>query len=1153
MSTPLSLVDPVYKASMDARPSNYLVNHVSWEKPSNQINWTGLKVIRSTTGYPQDPGDGEEIYSAASDDVILLVDSVNSTTGAITSVSVLKIGAASGVAVTSASPVSVKADLGSPTTGGKGRLAVLSLSSGGVVTINSAGGGYSVGDVLRISGDYSFNGSKLPGVTSTAQLGVTNVFHIYDKGVTPATTVNPGYGVTGTDLNVNKYYYSLFIYYVKTPSASTIAAVTPNTSVYWKKVGEVSSSVVRKSSVRDTKSVLLDHLPVMYKVDDKGAYNSDLDAFLSLFAFHIDTYLAKLSDVYNMTNVNTADEVLLKEFLNQFGVDSGSIPNITQARALLKNIVRAYQTGGTVPGLQAYLEAYTGLLVKEKDGKNALLDYNTSSFVETIGNWYPSVEADYVNSYDSTTGAYTEVLYGYPTSGMHNISMGSMSTTNIDPYMTVLSDLAYTGTYSTSTINPVYNARATVSTAASGTKTIVVDDTSKLAVGYKPLVISGTGSFPTGTVITQIVNTTTFKINKALASNISVGAVITVSRNLTSSMLSLRASATGNPVKFYSGRRKTNLYYSGTTSSGGYGITQTLRAAPCTVKVGDYITAPEITASNVKVTAVDYTTGIVVIDKDIQTDISNAGTFITAYLSQSPDKVTEGSVDTVPISGNTPYTFSMNFNANGGTALQTQVDLTWFNATGNVISTSSVVASAPASTTTWYPTSVSAISPSLAAYVAPSFAVGTSGAGVSSTVSYYADAAMLSKPVKASHYSKSDSLITITTTEPHNFYPGNLAAVKLSSTTAYDTLGTSLTLTNLSASTPSGSVRYTAANSLIVGQYVTISGIGTTAGYNGTFRVTAATTTTFTVVNPTTGGFTTTNAKVTTVPYITDVTQDPLNKLYTFTYSNPQVTTAGTANDADSGYASSIPMYTNGTTPRVVFEDARTVKLNIIGSRINLCANPNFESSTTGWSAVGSTLSTSTTNKYVGSQSMSISLNSSASANSGADFVSLPSSSTSVGYSIPVTAGSSYALSAYAIRSSGDASPTMVANIIWYDSSGTSISTSSGLGTAINSTTWTRVSVVGTAPVTAVSARLQFFRAEATTNATVILLDAVLMEQSELVNRYFDGSFDGFSYDVSRDSMWAGLANLSHSHLYPGRVEKQGTIDKQLTEVIYYA
>jgi hypothetical protein len=60
------------------------------------------------------------------------------------------------------------------------------------------------------------------------------------------------------------------------------------------------------------------------------------------------------------------------------------------------------------------------------------------------------------------------------------------------------------------------------------------------------------------------------------------------------------------------------------------------------------------------------------------------------------------------------------------------------------------------------------------------------------------------------------------------------------------------TITAVSPSTPStGSVRYTASNTFIIGDIVTISGLAP-SGYNGTFTVTAATSTNFTVSNSTT-------------------------------------------------------------------------------------------------------------------------------------------------------------------------------------------------------------------------------------------------------------------------------------------------------------
>ena len=81
--------------------------------------------------------------------------------------------------------------------------------------------------------------------------------------------------------------------------------------------------------------------------------------------------------------------------------------------------------------------------------------------------------------------------------------------------------------------------------------------------------------------------------------------------------------------------------------------------------------------------------------------------------------------------------------------------------------------------------------------------------------------------------------------------------VTLGTALATATLGASASITAISAS--AGSVTYTAANTYLVGQKVTITG-ATIAGYNGTFTITAATASNFTVTNATTGATSTASA-----------------------------------------------------------------------------------------------------------------------------------------------------------------------------------------------------------------------------------------------------------------------------------------------------
>lgn len=84
---------------------------------------------------------------------------------------------------------------------------------------------------------------------------------------------------------------------------------------------------------------------------------------------------------------------------------------------------------------------------------------------------------------------------------------------------------------------------------------------------------------------------------------------------------------------------------------------------------------------------------------------------------------------------------------------------------------------------------------------------------------------------------------------------GGTVTLNTAITTALLAAGTAVTAISASA----GSVTYTATNTYLVGQQVTVFG-ATVAGFNGTFTITAATSTSFTVTNATTGATSTANA-----------------------------------------------------------------------------------------------------------------------------------------------------------------------------------------------------------------------------------------------------------------------------------------------------
>lgn len=1136
---PLSMVDPVFKVAMDARPSNYETTHISWARPASNLNWYRYVVVRNPNGYPTTPDDGEVIFPnpnstgwnspytysdiGFTDDIILRVSSIL-TGGAIDGFNIISTGSATTATATSLSPIS--------TGNTKGKNFLVDINSGSITFGTSAGGDYTVGDFLRIPGNalkYPTSGSTetLPGVTSNTQLGVTNTYHLYDAGATGANATTPTYATTanpgvtaGTNpyaKKYNKYYYSLFAYVAPSNSSNTISPAdiialdaTVNYSEFtWIKIGEASSVVVHQNTTRSTKDILLDHLPAFYSGKNNFNQNKDLSDFLSLFAFHLDVYLAETKAVFNMADAETNDEVLLKQLLKQFGSELTQISDLAQARKVLANIVRNYSLGGSTLGLKNLIESYTGNAVKQIQGLNLLPDYNTSSFVEGIGNWYPvasvSNSFDDAYPYDYTLEPMYAAVYGTtPTDSMVaqlcDASLMGTTNVNISPNASFVGKFAYLTSTSGTFIANKYETRVTVSaiTPTTGTTstTVKVDDTSKLKLGAIPLVVSGSGVFSPQTVITHIEKDgVTFKVNIAPSTQIAVGAIIAISNSITSGSLSIHpANLTGTntgTVTFYSGSRRGVLSAAATVSTTDK---QYLAAvAPNIVKVGDYVSGSQSIPANTKVIAIEA-------DETNRYLLSNklTGSIPTArilYFSSSPNRGLSAAVDMIPVSPSMPYSFGAHFNANNATTRSTVVSLTWHDIDGIDISTTSVTAVAPTNTVpfantnfakTWYPTIVTGTSPTNAAYVTPSFSI----VDAYNNARYCVDSMMLTKPLNVIKKSRTSNVATLTTDVPHNF-----------------------------------------------------------------FYKTGLTPNTVAVVMPDDATFNTSSAS------LTGVVQDVYGN-YTFSYAN---TGSDVTNTTTTGYAASFPMITEtingGIAPLTAFQDARETTLEVAADRVNLVSNPSFEYDTSPTLYDWSILNVSTTS-VVTSGTVAF---------TGTKYATVTKGVTATAYAVGIiqssgvtaTAGKTYTASCYVKYVSGTAQVKI--GIRFYDSSGTLLSTKYGnvSPTLSGTSVWTRITSATTsagvlvpvvAPANTVTAKVLIISNNTDTAGTLEYgIDGVLFEETNSALKYFDGDFDGYNYLSSRNSMWESTSGKSKSHLYNNKTINIDNIDALTVRGVNYA
>lgn len=189
------------------------------------------------------------------------------------------------------------------------------------------------------------------------------------------------------------YYYSIFVYEVN--------------SYTW-----VRSANILGLSVKNFGNgpKMFNYLPEAYKILSNysltSVENEDLKGFLNLFGFQLDyaqTLTELLIDRYDVEKVNGD---LLPLLLNEFGLEYEPEIGYQQSRVLVRDAVQLYKEKGTLQGLKEYIKAFSSYALASAVagvpnpavegiviGHNLLLDYNDSSFEESIGHWESTTNA----------------------------------------------------------------------------------------------------------------------------------------------------------------------------------------------------------------------------------------------------------------------------------------------------------------------------------------------------------------------------------------------------------------------------------------------------------------------------------------------------------------------------------------------------------------------------------------------------------------------------------------------------------------------------------------------------------------------------------------------------------------------------------------
>ncbi len=173
------------------------------------------------------------------------------------------------------------------------------------------------------------------------------------------------------------YYYTIFVR--RTINSEWVAAGT-NLGVAVKNFG--------------TADLMYEYLPAVYKIgnpftaeNNDSEINLDLYNFLQIFAFEHDLFKTTTTNMKNRYDPLTLDGRLIPLLLNQFGFVFEKEIGIQQARSLLKNAIKIYSERGSLSGLKTFVTAFTGFNTDILPVVNLMLDYNNSSFKESLGFW----------------------------------------------------------------------------------------------------------------------------------------------------------------------------------------------------------------------------------------------------------------------------------------------------------------------------------------------------------------------------------------------------------------------------------------------------------------------------------------------------------------------------------------------------------------------------------------------------------------------------------------------------------------------------------------------------------------------------------------------------------------------------------------------
>jgi hypothetical protein len=199
---------------------------------------------------------------------------------------------------------------------------------------------------------------------------------------------------TDSPLSENSFfYYSLFIF--------------DRVNFKWTRAANAIGLSVKDYDFADN---LYAYLPEIYKAStvNEGSstvfnltdQNTTLYQFLALFGFQLSQYQTMANLIVNRYDTTKISGLLLQPLLQELSIAYEPEIGYQQNRVLARSASELYKSKGTSDGLKEFLKAFTGWSVPSLNssaanspvngvqvGHNLMLDYNDSSFEESVGHW----------------------------------------------------------------------------------------------------------------------------------------------------------------------------------------------------------------------------------------------------------------------------------------------------------------------------------------------------------------------------------------------------------------------------------------------------------------------------------------------------------------------------------------------------------------------------------------------------------------------------------------------------------------------------------------------------------------------------------------------------------------------------------------------